>query len=325
MPESPNDDQNGNKSDQPEKIAELLAPAKDLSEGTSDGSIHDSHSNPDSMHVLRSHDAIEGIPDDLFEQEPAPLGDKPEPELKQTITNASNTEPYSAFTKNQKRFIVFMASWAGFFSPVSGQIYFPALNALAADLNVSNTLINLTLTSYMIAQGAAPTFIGDLADTMGRRLAYAVCFVIYIVANIGLALQNSYAALFVLRILQSAGSSGTIAMASGVVSDIATASERGKYMGYTLAGSLLGPAIGPVLGGVLSEFLGWRSIFWFLLIMGSAFLVIFAIFFPETGMYHCLRPTTGYQTWVMNPNLSSQPETKSATAPFHRKATICPS
>jgi hypothetical protein len=59
---------------------------------------------------------------------------------------------YSVFTRHQKIFIVFMASWAGFFSPVSGQIYFPALNALARDLNVSNSLINLTLTSYMVAQ-----------------------------------------------------------------------------------------------------------------------------------------------------------------------------
>ena len=210
---------------------------------------------------------------------------QPKPDLNRTTTNASTIGPvHSVFSRNQKRFIVFMASWAGFFSPVSGQIYFPALNALSADLRVSNTLINLTLTSYMIFQGLAPTFIGDLADTAGRRLAYAVCFIIYIGANIGLALQHSYAALFVLRCIQSSGSSGTIAMASGVVSDVATASERGSYMGYTLAGSLVGPAIGPVLGGILSQFLGWRAIFWFLTILGASFFIVFAIFFPETGV-----------------------------------------
>jgi MFS family permease len=102
-------------------------------------------------------------------------------------------------------------------------------------------------------------------------------------ANIGLALQNSYAALFVLRCFQSTGSSATIAMCSAVVADVSTPAERGKYMGFTLAGSLLGPAIGPVIGGVLAQFLGWRAIFWFLMIMGSAFMVVFAIFFPETG------------------------------------------
>ncbi|ETN41999.1 uncharacterized protein HMPREF1541_03938 [Cyphellophora europaea CBS 101466] len=205
-------------------------------------------------------------------------------QLERAVTTASSIPPpYSIFSRQQKLFIVVMASWAGFFSPISGQIYLPALNTLARDLHVSNALINLTLTSYMIFQGLAPAFIGDLADSMGRRPAYAVCFVVYIAANIGLALQNSYAALFVLRCLQSTGSSGTIAMASGVVADIATASERGAYMGYTLAGSLLGPAIGPVLGGVLSQYLGWRAIFWFLTIMGAAFFITFAIFFPETA------------------------------------------
>jgi len=57
---------------------------------------------------------------------------------------------HSVFTKNQKRFIVVMASFGGFFSPLSASIYFPALNALAQDLGVTSTLINLTLTSYMV-------------------------------------------------------------------------------------------------------------------------------------------------------------------------------
>lgn len=67
-------------------------------------------------------------------------------------TSRASDIPYSVFTENQKRFIVFTASWAGFFSPVSSQIYFPALNTLARDLNVSNSLINLTLTSYMVSR-----------------------------------------------------------------------------------------------------------------------------------------------------------------------------
>lgn len=72
-------------------------------------------------------------------------------QLERTTTSASAAGPlYSAFSKNQKRLIVFIASWAGFFSPISGTIYYPALNPLAADLQVSNTLINLTLTSYMV-------------------------------------------------------------------------------------------------------------------------------------------------------------------------------
>ena len=69
---------------------------------------------------------------------------------------------------------------------------------LAAEFHVSATLINLTLTTYMIFQGFTPLIIGDLADSAGRRPAYIYCFIVYIGANIGLALCPNYAALLVL-------------------------------------------------------------------------------------------------------------------------------
>lgn len=54
-------------------------------------------------------------------------------------------------------------------------------------------------------------------------------------------------------------------------------------MGFVTAGSLLGPAVGPVIGGLLSQYLGWRAIFWFLFIIAAAWLVQFIVFYPETG------------------------------------------
>ena len=93
---------------------------------------------------------------------------------------ALTTPPYSIFSNHQRKFIVFMVACAGFFSTLSSNIYFPALNALSRDLKVSNSLINLTLTSYMVFQGLAPTVFGDLADMIGRRPAYILGFIIYI-------------------------------------------------------------------------------------------------------------------------------------------------
>lgn len=58
--------------------------------------------------------------------------------------------PYSIWTPNQKRALILTASCAAFFSPISGQIYFPALNVISADLNVSSTLVNLTITTYLV-------------------------------------------------------------------------------------------------------------------------------------------------------------------------------
>lgn len=59
-------------------------------------------------------------------------------------------EAYSIFTTPQKRAIVCTASLCAFFSPITATIYFPALNVIAHDLGVSNSDINLTVTTYLV-------------------------------------------------------------------------------------------------------------------------------------------------------------------------------
>ncbi|MCJ1283825.1 hypothetical protein MMC26_003156 [Xylographa opegraphella] len=197
--------------------------------------------------------------------------------------NKDDTESqFSTFPSIEKKLYVYIASCAAFASPVSSSIYYPALNIIASDLNTTLANINLTVTTYMIFQGLAPTIVGGISDRYGRRPAYLICFTVYICANVGLAIQSNFVALLVLRCLQSCGSSGTVALSSGVVSDIATRAERGKYIGYAALGTSLGPALGPVIGGLLAHFLGWRSIFWFLTIYAGFMLTVFVVFIPET-------------------------------------------
>ena len=224
---------------------------------------------------------------------------------------------YSVFSQRQKQYVVLMAALAGLFSTLSANIYFPALNTLAKDFRVSDELINLTVTSYMIFQALAPTIYGDLADMAGRRPAYCIGFTVYILANIGLALQNNYAALLVLRCLQSSGSSGTIALGAGMVADVATSAERGLYMGFVMSGPMLGPAIGPILGGILSHFLGWRSIFWFLTIMAAAYLIPFLAIVPETGRNIVGDGSIPPQGWNMS--LFSYLELRKSTRTLNQK------
>ncbi|OQE06387.1 hypothetical protein PENVUL_c018G01925 [Penicillium vulpinum] len=192
---------------------------------------------------------------------------------------APSTEPYSVFTVNQKRLIILTAALASSFSPLSANIYYPALNSIAKDLRVSLSQINLTITTYM---GLAPMMTVSLADQAGRRPAYILCFVIYTFGNIALALQHSFPALLALRAVQSCGSSGTVALASAVAADIITSAERGMYIGFTSLGNILAPSIGPILGGVLSKYLGWQAIFWFLATAAGAFFLPLLLFFPET-------------------------------------------
>jgi MFS family permease len=123
--------------------------------------------------------------------------------------------------------------------------------------------------------------VAGFSDGAGRRPAFFICFVIHIAANIGLGAQNSYAALMVLRCL--AGSSGTIALSTGIAADVVSAAERGSYVAIASPGALLGPILGPIIGGLISQFLDWHWIFWFLPILAGAVFVPLMLFFPETN------------------------------------------
>lgn len=58
--------------------------------------------------------------------------------------------PYSRFTHRQKIGITLTVSFLAIISPLSGQIYLPALNSLATDLHVPVSSINLTITTFMV-------------------------------------------------------------------------------------------------------------------------------------------------------------------------------
>jgi hypothetical protein len=157
------------------------------------------------------------------------------------------------FTSKEKTLIVALGAIGALLSPLTSNIHHPALVDLAHDHGASYNDINLSITVYLIFQGIAPTFTASIADAKSRRPAYILCLTFYLAANIGLSLQNSYAGLMVLRCLQSSGSSGMVTFGNVMVSDIATSSQRGSYIGWASLGVLLGPVIGPIIGGLLNH------------------------------------------------------------------------
>ncbi|KAL2015461.1 hypothetical protein VTK56DRAFT_5386 [Thermocarpiscus australiensis] len=184
-------------------------------------------------------------------------------------TTTRSIERYSAFSRRQQNCIPGLAALGGWFSSVSSFIYFPAIPLLASDLHVSIQQINLTVTSYLIMSGIFPSVMGDAADRFGRRPVFLLALAIYVAANIGLALQSHFVVLFVFRMLQSAGISGTFSIAYGVLGDLFTPAERGGYAGVISFFLNTPPSLGPVLSGLLLLRWTWRSIFWFLAITSA--------------------------------------------------------
>lgn len=149
----------------------------------------------------------------------------------QAHSGTDEAPEYSEFSQLQKNYIIGLAAFAGWFSSVSSFIYFPAIPAIAHDLDESIERINLTVTSYLIVSGIFPSITGNAADRFGRRPVFLVALTVYLLSNVGLALQSNFGLLFFLRMVQSAGISGTFSVTYGVLSDLFTPAERGGYAG----------------------------------------------------------------------------------------------
>ncbi|KAL5601435.1 hypothetical protein BROUX41_002578 [Berkeleyomyces rouxiae] len=223
-------------------------------------------------------------------------------------SKAVDTPVYSVFTRGEKWALTSITILAGLHSPFPANIYLPAIPRMATVFDKSIGQMNLTVTTYLILQGCAPMLWGPLSDRYGRRPIFISCLSILVGACIGLALcpTNAFWLLLLLRCMQAAGCASTVALSAGVIGDIATPEERGGFYGISNIGPMIAPALAPAIGGVLAQNLGWRSVFWFLVISGSLCIVCIALFYPETArniagngsialppMYRALVPVIG--------------------------------
>jgi MFS family permease len=192
---------------------------------------------------------------------------------------------YTTFTPNEKRLLTFLLGLATITSPLTATIYFPLLPLLRVHFNTSAQAINLTITIYIIFQALSPSIFGPLSDSLGRRPVYLFTLALYLVANLGLALnKHSYGVLLGLRTLQSLGASAAFAVSYGVVADVCVPAERGSMLGPISMLLNLGACLGPVMGGLVAFTSGsYEWVFWALMVIGSVLLLGVGAFLPETA------------------------------------------
>jgi multidrug resistance protein len=202
-----------------------------------------------------------------------------------TNAEAAKHQPHSSFTSTQKHQIIALAGSSTLVSPLAATMYLPLLPLLSLRFNVSQQAINLTITVYIICQAISPLFLAAVSDTFGRRPIYLATFFLFTMASIGLALNtSSYAALILLRAIQSFGASAVLSVNYGTVADICTTAERGKMLGPLLAAGNLGTCVGPIVGGWIALGSGgFRWAFWALAIFGGIEFVLLASLLPETA------------------------------------------
>jgi len=168
------------------------------------------------------------------------------------------------------------------FTPLSIDMYLPALPVIAVDLHGTAGDIQLTLSSFMIAFGVGQIFYGPAGDRFGRRPVILIGLSIYVVASIGCAFAAEAGHLIGLRLLQGLAACGGVVLARTMVRDLAEKDQVARAMSLMMACTSIAPMLAPLMGGQILWFLGWRAIFWMLALIGFVALVLAYARLPET-------------------------------------------
>lgn len=141
-------------------------------------------------------------------------------------------------------------------------IYLPVVPAMPRILGTTPSVIQLTLSLYMVVLGLGQVIFGPISDRIGRRPVLLAGAAIFIVASLGAA-SSSAAAVFVgFRILQAIGASAAMVATFATVRDVYANRPEGVVI-YGLLGAVLAfvPALGPIAGALIGAYFGWRAIF----------------------------------------------------------------
>lgn len=141
-------------------------------------------------------------------------------------------------------------------------VYLPVVPQMPAALATSPSLIQLTLSAYILILGLGQIIFGPLSDWIGRRPVVLGGAGLFAIASFLLSVASSGGEFLVLRILQALGASAALVGTFATVRDVFADKPESTTI-YGLFSSILAfvPALGPILGAVVALTLGWRAIF----------------------------------------------------------------
>ena len=147
-------------------------------------------------------------------------------------------------------------------SSLAMDIYLPVVPAMPEKLGTSPTLIQLTLSLYMILLGAGQIVFGPLSDRIGRRPVLLGGAILFAATSFGLAASTNGPIFLGLRLLQAIGASAALVATFATVRDAYAERPEGAVI-YSLFSAMLAfvPALGPILGALIADQGGWRAVF----------------------------------------------------------------
>jgi EmrB/QacA subfamily drug resistance transporter len=175
-----------------------------------------------------------------------------------------------------------VACIASFLTPFMGSSINIALPAIANEFAANAILISWIPTAYLLTAAMFAIPFGRIADIYGMKKIFNYGILIFTIATILASLSPSAEYLIIFRVFQGIGSAMIFVTGLAILTSVFPPRERGKAIGISITSVYIGLVLGPVLGGFLTQYLGWRSIFYLIVPLG--FLVIVLIFWKFKGV-----------------------------------------
>ena len=184
----------------------------------------------------------------------------------------------------------------------------------AEEFHVSNEVVFLTVTCFVVGFGVGPMVFAPMSEILGRRIIYAVTLLIAVVFIIPSAVAKNIGTLIVCRLIDGIAFSAPMTLVGGTLSDLWRNEERGVPMAAFSAAPFIGPAVGPLVGGFTADNLNWRWLYWLQLILSFTCWILISFTVPETYAPTILarrakkmRKETGSDEYVTNEDLDMRP------------------
>ncbi|CAN9285355.1 unnamed protein product, partial [Alternaria alternata] len=151
--------------------------------------------------------------------------------------------------------------------------------------DVSQQVVSLTLSMYVMAYGIGPLLWSPLSEipSIGRNSLYIFTFAIFIVLLIPTALVNNFPGLVVLRFLLGFFGSPCLATGPATLGDMYAFGKLPYALSTWAVVATSGPAVGPLLSGYSVPATSWRWSTWELLWLSGPLFTAFFLLVPETS------------------------------------------
>lgn len=173
-----------------------------------------------------------------------------------------------------KRSVLTVTAFASFLTPFMGSAVNLALPSVGEEFGLNAVTLNWIVSSYMLTTSILLLPAGRAGDILGRRKIFTAGMVVFTISMVLLTFTPGIRWLIGVRILQGVGGAMMFGTNMAILTSVFPPGERGRAMGINVTAVYAGLASGPFLGGILTRYLGWRSIFAFLIPMGILSLIL---------------------------------------------------